>query len=186
MSADLSDFLAPARTDLLRYVRRNAGRLLARESDEDLVQAIQVRALEHGRDCAFATREAFFAWLYKVAASHLADRHTYWAAQRRASERLLRLTRSGSQTRDPLAVPEPATPAEGPSTQAGREDDERKALRALDLLLPRDRDLVEWMAQDVPLEEQARRLGISYTAARQSRHRALERFRTAFALLGRG
>ena len=166
-------------------MRRNAGRLLAREEADDLVQAICARALEHGAACRFAARAAFLAWLHKVAGSHLADRHAYWAALRRAPDRLLRLTSPGSDTDDPAAVREPALTATGPVTRAGRDEDTRRAERALTLLLPRDRTLVEWLVAEVPLEEQARRLAISYTAARQSRHRALTRLRAAFEALGR-
>jgi RNA polymerase sigma factor (sigma-70 family) len=183
VTAGVRDLLPATHEDLLRYVRRNAGRLLRRESAEDLVQAIHARALEHGTGCTFVAREPFLAWLYKVAASHLADRHSYWSALRRSPDRLLRLTRAGSDTADPLAVPEPATHATGPGTRAGRDEDSRRAARALALLPPRDRLLVEGLAADVPLDAQAERLGISYTAARQSRHRAVARFRTAYAAL---
>jgi DNA-directed RNA polymerase specialized sigma24 family protein len=56
------------------------------------------------------------------------------------------------------------------------------ALEALATLLPKDRDLVRWSSEAVPLEEQAERLGISYDAAKQARLRALERFRKAYEL----
>jgi DNA-directed RNA polymerase specialized sigma24 family protein len=179
------ELLPATHEDLLRFVRRNGGRLLRRESAEDLVQAIHARALEHGADCTFVAREPFLKWLYRVAASHLADRHSYWRALRRSPDRLLRLTHAGSDTDDPVAVPEPVTPATGPGTRAGREEEARLALRALTLLLPRDRSLVEGLVADVPVEEEARRLGVTYTAARQARHRAVARFRTAHAALAR-
>jgi hypothetical protein len=57
------------------------------------------------------------------------------------------------------------------------------AVRALDLLLPRDRDLVRWSADGVPLDEQAERLGVAYEAAGKARQRAIERFRKTFALV---
>jgi DNA-directed RNA polymerase specialized sigma24 family protein len=174
------------REDLLRYVRRRAGRLLVREDAEDLVQSILARALEGGKGCRFGSREEFLGWLYAVAASHLADRHAYWAALRRSPGRLLRLTRAGSTTGDPAAVPEPAHPGAGPGTRAGLGEEARRAARALEFILPRDRALVEWLVADVPLEEQAKRLGIAGAAARQARHRALRRFRDAFAALSRG
>jgi RNA polymerase sigma factor (sigma-70 family) len=173
------------REDLLRWVRRHAGRLLEREDAEDLVQSIHARALDGGRKCRFGSRQEFLAWLYAVAASHLADRHAYWAALRRRPGRLVHLTRAGAGTDDPAGVREPAGRGPGPVTSAGRAEESRLAARALDLLLARDRRLVEWMVAEVPLEEQARRLGVSYTAARQARHRALERFREAYAVLGR-
>jgi DNA-directed RNA polymerase specialized sigma24 family protein len=149
------------------------------------VQSIHARALEGGKGCRFGSREEFLGWLYTVAESHLADRHAYWAALRRKPDRLLRLTRAGSTTDDPAAVREPAITSTGPGTRAGRDEDSRRAARALDLLLPKDRALVEGLVAGIALEEQADRLGISYTAARQARHRALRRFRDAFAALAR-
>lgn len=186
MTVRVEDVLPGVHADLERYVRRHAGRLLARDGLDDLVQAIHARALEHGAACEFPAREAFLKWLYRVAASHLADRHAYWAALRRRPDRLLRLTRPGTESDDPAAVQEPASGGTGPGTRAGRDEDARLAAAALDLLLPRDRDLVEWLVAEIPLEEQAARLGISYTAARQSRHRALARFRDAYAVTVRG
>jgi hypothetical protein len=59
------------------------------------------------------------------------------------------------------------------------------AIEALATLLPKDRDLVRWSSEDVPLEEQAKRLGVSYDVAKQARLRALERFRKAYALATR-
>ena len=186
MTSNVADLLPGFHGDLAAYVRRRAGRLLQREGTEDLVQSIHARALESGADLQFPTRKAFLAWLYKVAASHLADRHAYWAALRREPDRLLRITRDGAGTRDARSVPEPAGDATGPGTRAGRDEESRLAEKALSLLLPRDRSLVEWSVADLPLEEQAERLGVSYTAARQARARALERLRKVFATLRRG
>lgn len=177
----VADFLPDAQGNVARFVRRRGGRLLAKESADDLAQSILARALERGQGCAFPNRAAFLEWLYKVAASHLADRHAYWAALRREPQRLLRITCSG--TADEGATPEPATDATGPGTRADRSESARRAERALGLLLPRDRAFVEWTVADLPIEEQAARLGISYTAARQARSRALARLRSVFAAL---
>lgn len=179
----VGDYLPDAHVNLVRYVLRRGGRLLAREGAEDLVQSIHARALEAGAQCAFPSRSAFLTWLYKVAASHLADRHAYWAALRREPSRLLRITQAGSAGSDLGATPEPADDATGPGTRAARDEDAARAEKALALLLPRDRAFVEWTVAGLALEEQAARLGISYTAARQSRHRALTRLRSVFAAL---
>ena len=183
MNATVDAMLPDAHANVVRFVRRRAGRLLAKEDADDLVQAIHARALEHGANCSFPSRAAFLAWLYKVAASHLADRHAYWAALRREPHRLLRITSGAGGTHDPGAAPEPVSDTTGPGTRADREESARRAERALALLLPRDRAFVEWTVAGLPLDEQAQRLGISYTAARQSRHRALTRLRSVFAAL---
>ncbi len=177
----VEQFLADAQANVARYVRRRGGRLLAKEGADDLAQSILARALERGRGCVFPNRAAFLEWLYRVAATHLADRHAYWAALRREPQRLRRITCDGSP--DAGAVREPASDATGPGTRAGRAESARRAERALGLLLPRDRAFVEWTVADIPLEEQASRLGISYTAARQARSRALARLRSVFAAL---
>jgi RNA polymerase sigma-70 factor (ECF subfamily) len=183
VSATVAELLPDAQANVVRFVRRRAGRLLAKESADDLVQSIHARALEHGVGCSFPSRAAFLSWLYKVAASHLADRHAYWAALRREPHRLLRITCGTAGKDDPGAVLEPVSDATGPGTRADRDEAARRADRALALLLPRDRAFVEWTVAGLPLEEQAQRLGISYTAARQSRHRALARLRDVFAAL---
>jgi DNA-directed RNA polymerase specialized sigma24 family protein len=74
----------------------------------------------------------------------------------------------------------------GPSTFAARREMIALAARALDLLLPRDRDLVRWSSEGVPLEEQADRLGIAYEAVGKARQRAVERFKKTFALVSGG
>lgn len=176
------DLLVESRADLVAWVGRHAGRVLRYESADDLVQAIHVRALEHEADFRWRGREPFFAWLHQVARTCLADRHAHWAALRRRPSRLVRLTRAGSTSG---AAEEPRAPGPGPSTVASRREDLVRAVRVLDLLLPRDRDLVTWTAEDVDADEQARRLGISRDAAERARRRALERFRKAYELASR-
>lgn len=73
----------------------------------------------------------------------------------------------------------------GSSTFAARREHLRLAVLALAALPPRDRDLVRRTSEDVPIEEQAKSLGLSYDAAKQARLRALERFRKAFDLATR-
>lgn len=178
----VAELLVSCHDHVARYVNRRGGRLLSYESTDDLVQSIHARALEHGAGCAFPSRSAFLEWLYRVAASHLSDRRAHWAALRRDPCRLLRITRGIAS--DGRSVAEPVADATGPGTRADRDDAARRAEEALTLLLPRDRELVEWTIAGVPLEDQATRLGISYTAARQARHRALARLRSVFAVVG--
>jgi RNA polymerase sigma factor (sigma-70 family) len=161
---------------LRRFVRAHGGQLLRRESEEDLVQGIALRALE--RRQSFKGGD-FGAWIVTVARSYLADRANYWQALRRKPGALLRLTSGGTGGLDPAAT------ATGPSTLAARREHLKLAVAALAALPPRDRDLVKWTSEDVPLEEQAKRLSLSYDAAKQARLRALDRFRKAFELATR-
>ncbi len=166
--------------ELRRFVRAKGGQLLRRESEEDLVQGITLRALERANSYRDEGAAAFRAWIAAVARSYLADRANYWKAVRRKPGALLRLTSGGTGGVDPAAT------ATGPSTFAARREHLELAMRALAALPPRDRDLVRWTSEDVPLEEQAKRLKIGYDAAKQARLRALGRFRKAFELATRG
>lgn len=162
--------------ELRRFVRAHGGQLLRRESEDDLVQGITLRALERANSFRDQGAAAFRAWIATVARSYLADRANYWQALRRKPGALLRLTSGGTGGVDPAAT------ATGPSTFAARREHLKLAVQALAVLPPRDRDLVRWTSEDVPLEEQAKRLGLSYDAAKQARLRALDRFRKAFHL----
>ena len=173
----LSHRLEDVRADLELFLARHGGWVLKLESAEDLMQGLHVRVLERGGDARFVNRKAFLGWVYTVARSYIADRKTYWSALKRDSARLVRLTTAGGAAR-PGAIT-------GPSTFASRRELTQFAIRALAVLRPRDRRLVRWTAEDVPLEEQAQRLDLSYTAARAARQRAVERFRKAFELARR-
>jgi RNA polymerase sigma factor (sigma-70 family) len=179
----LPDLLLAHRTDLTAFVARNAGRLLRWESADDLVQGVHLRAIERGASFRWRGREPFLAWLHTVARSHLADRHAYWAALRRRPSRLVRLGTTAGGDAAGAAV---AATSAGPSTHASRREQLEIALRALALLLPRDRDLVRWTCDDVPFDEQAARLGVTRDAADRARRRAVERFRKAYELASRG
>jgi RNA polymerase sigma factor (sigma-70 family) len=165
--------------ELRRFVRAHGGQLLRRESEDDLVQGITLRALERSNSFRDQGAAAFRAWIATVARSYLADRANYWRALRRKPGALLRLTSGGTGGVDPAGT------ATGPSTFAARREHLKLAVLALAALPPRDRDLVRWTSEDVPLEEQAKRLSVSYDAAKQARLRALERFRKAFQLAAR-
>ncbi len=178
----LGELLERHRGRVVGVVRALAGGLLRYETEEDLVQGILLRALEHGGELEWRGDAPFLAWLRRIGESFLSDRRSHWGALKRRSGRVLRFAYAG-ETRDPGAVPEPAADATGPSTFAARREMLAMAARTLDLMLPRDRDLVRWSAEDVPLEEQAARLGVSYEAAGKARQRATERFRRTFALV---
>lgn len=181
MSTRLPHLLEDHRGALLAYVRRHAGALLRKETAEDLAQLVCVRVLEHERSFRYEGDEAFRGWLYALARSALGERRDYWQALRRKPDRLLHLTSADAST--PGAVREPAGKRTGPGTAASKKEQIALAAKALSLLLPRDAQLVQWTAEDLPLAEQASSLGISYDAVEKARHRALERYRQAFALL---
>ncbi len=180
---DLAPLLASHRAPLLRFIERHAGSVLRFESAEDLVQGVHLRAISGGVAFEYRSEKEWLGWLYALARSHLADRRSHWSALKRRPSRLLRLT--GGATDDPDAASEPAGSATGPSTFASRREQLATAVRALAVLLPRDRDLVRWHSEGVELDEQARRLGIGYDAAERAHLRALDRFRKAFRLVSR-
>jgi RNA polymerase sigma factor (sigma-70 family) len=170
--------LEDVRPDLLAFLRRHGGWVLRLETAEDLMQGLHLRVLERGSEARFEDRKAFLKWIYAVARTYVADRKVYWSALKRDSARLVRLTTAGAGFEQVAAIT-------GPSTFASRRELAAIAIRTLAVLRPRDRRLVRWTAEGVPLEEQAIRLGLSYTAARQARARAVERFRKAFELARR-
>ncbi|HEX9795318.1 MAG TPA: sigma-70 family RNA polymerase sigma factor [Planctomycetota bacterium] len=167
----------------LRALLRNEARGLLRfETEDDLVQGVLQRALLAEDRFEYRGEAEFEGWLVTLARRQVADRHDYWQALKRGSSGVLRLSVSGSRTgsRHGLA---PASPGPGPSTFASRRELLVISTKALAVLPERDRKLVCWMSEEVPLEEQAARLDMSYAAAQRAGLRALERFRKAFQLL---
>jgi len=178
----LPELLVANRVELLRHVERHAGRVLRFETADDLVQGIHLRALRFQGTFEYRGLEPFLAWLHEVARSHLKERREHWWALKRRPAGLFRLTRAVSS--DPGAVVEPAGTATGPSTFADRKESLTLAVKALDMLLPRDRDLVRWHTEGEGDEEISRRLKLEPRAAARARQRAIERFRRAYRLLG--
>lgn len=179
----LARLLEEERGRIAAFVARHAGICLRHDTVEDLVQGIHLEALSHAERFEYRSRPEFEAWLLRVARGHLAGRRDYWTAARRRPDGLLRLTRSGRSSSDPAAVAEPAHDTAGPATRADRADQLRRAEEALSLLLPRDAELVRGAADGLTIEEEADRLGLSYSAAQRARLRALERYRKTFGLL---
>ncbi len=183
MSRRLPELLDEHRSDLHRYLQRRAGRLLRYESSEDLVQGVHLRAIERGKGFEYRNREAFLKWLHTVANSYLVDRVAYWTALRRRPGLLLRLTAQAS-TPFPGAVAEPPTKNTGPITFAQRREQVDAAIRALDLLMPRDRRIVLLKREGMSIEEIGKRVDLNYNAAERAHARAVERYRKAFRLCG--
>lgn len=180
---ELETRLVELRPDLVRFVRRHGGRVLRFETTEDLTQGVIVKALDGAGGVDAADEKALLAWIYRVARTFLADRGRHWSALKRRSGSLLRLSGSSDATTDPRAVAEPPIDATGPSTFASRREQVVRAVRALDLLLTRDRELVRGYCDGRSIADQAETLGLEYDAARRAQARALERFRKAFRVL---
>jgi RNA polymerase sigma factor (sigma-70 family) len=179
--SSLPELLVKHRADLLRYVERHAGSLLRFETANDLTQSIHLRALEHGDKFEYRGREPFFGWLHEVARRYMAGRKAHWFALKRHPKGLFRLTEAA--TTDPGAVVGPAGSATSPSSFAVRRERLTLAVKALDVLMERDRKLVQWSSEGLSTAEQAERLGISESAAERARQRAVERYRKAYRLL---
>ena len=176
----LEPLLERERPFLTSLVEREAGGLLRFEGVDDLVQGITVRAL--GSEFDYVDDARARAWLKVIARRHISDRHEYWGALRRGSGSVLRLTWGDSDSGN---VRVPASESSGPASFAERRELIELAIRALDTLPERDRQLVMWKSSGVELREQARRLGLEYAACQRAGHRAVERFRVAFEVLAK-
>ncbi len=165
--------IAAAAPYLATIAREDAGPALLRfESVDDLVQGMQQAALRTLDRFEWRGEEAFRAWIAQIARRHLHARRDHWFALRRHGGVLLRLTGTANGAGGPQAT------ALGPRTFAQRREELALVTKAIDLLLPRDRDLVLWAAEEVPIAEQASRLGVAPEAARKASERALARLRT--------
>lgn len=177
----LSELLVRYRRDLARFLQHQGGWLLRFEPADDLLQGLHVRALELEPTFEYRGREPFLAWVYQIARNHLAERRRYWGRLKRRPAALLRLTSGGTTDgRVPVDLPDTAT---GPITFAERREQLTVAIRAIEVLLDRDQELVRWTSEGLSTAEMAARLDIGADAARRAKNRALERFRQAFDLL---
>lgn len=180
-AGELPRLVAERYAELLAFVRRRAGGALLRvETVEDLAQGISAHALaqaEHAEG-----REDRAAWLFRVAENFLHDRRDHWAALKRSGSNLLRAGLAEGGAEAPAAL-ELAASVTGPSTFAMRREQLQLLACALDLLLPRDRELVQGLGEGRAVAEEAQRLGLSYDALVQARHRALERLRSCFRVV---
>jgi len=176
----LGDLLVAHRETLRRFVEPRAGWLLRYDTTDDLVQGVLTRALERGESVEFESEARFVAWIKQVARSYLADRSNHWTALKRRAAALLRITAGETPREDGLTVPMPPADLTGPSTYAQRREQLSLAVRVLGTLSDRDRRLVRWSTEGVPLREVAERLDISRDAAKRASARALDRFRKAY------
>jgi hypothetical protein len=185
--AAFADWLGGQRELLAGFVRRRAGRLLLRlETTEDLVQGVCAHLLSRDDAPVPLEEPARRAWLFTACERWLSDRRDHWTALKRRGGEVLRLTFGDTDSEELRAIRDVAASVTGPSTFAVRREQVALAALALDMLLPRDRTLIEGLCADVELDEQARRLSISYDAAERARLRALERFRRCFQIVRSG
>lgn len=179
---DLTALLEAHRARLSGFVRKEGKGVLRYESEDDLVQGIHVHALAVSDRFEYRSEGEFIAWLFTVARQHLVNRQRYWSAARRDGGNMLRVTSSGADSSASSGVI-PAGSRTGPGTIAGRREQLALATKVVALLSERDQLLIQWMTEDVALEEVGERLGMSYEAAKKARGRAMERFRATFELV---
>lgn len=182
---NLPDLLEQHRAALVRMVASEGRGLLGRDSTEDLVQDICLRALRQEEQFVYRSEPEFFAWIKLITKQQIADRHDYWSALRRQAGQLLRITSSSSAGSTGSPAVRPADGATGPATFADRREMLELASRTLGMMLERDRDLIRRISLGHDISELAKHLGISYSAAEIAKRRALERFRKTFELLRR-
>lgn len=178
---ELAQRLDSQRAWLGRFVELEGRGLLKRESAEDLVGAIHLKALEQAAGFRYEGDEGLRGWLRRIGRQVLADRHDYWSAARRRATRMLRIT--SRETVSGMQAPGRMT---GPFTVAARRELVEAAARAMLLLLPRDQEVVKMVTAGQNVKEVAAALGVSEAAAEQARHRAMQRFGKLVDLLVRG
>jgi RNA polymerase sigma factor (sigma-70 family) len=163
----LEELLISFRDDLLRILEHRASGLLRYESTEDIVHGVHLRALRVADRFEYRSDPEFRAWLLQIARQHIADRHAYWSARKRAATRMLRIT-AGNITASGAGV-NPAAANTGPFTFAQRREQIVLATKALSLLLDRDEQLVRWSSEGLSTDEIAERLDITHGAAERAR-----------------
>jgi RNA polymerase sigma factor (sigma-70 family) len=180
--------LVALRQELTGFLGRNASATLLRfETAEDLYQGFASQALARSERFQDRGEGSASAWLHELGRNYLRDRHRHWSALKRGSGNVLR---SGLGAPISTAGPrshgfggEPTAGQAGPASIAARREELVLAAKALALLLPRDRLLVEWSAEEVPVHEMAQRIGLTPDAASKARSRALERLRKTHELV---
>jgi RNA polymerase sigma factor (sigma-70 family) len=165
-----------ARVDsvIIAIIRRYLGPRCGSGDEEDLRQEIRL-AVNHGlRNVRQRDRASLIAWIKKVARSRIID----WERQRRARRRapgvaLLRM--------DTTNAPEiPARRENTPSQELMRAEERDLVERALELVKPRYRPLLELIYRRAPsAAELAEFLGKEPEAARKHAARALSELKRA-------
>ncbi|HZN37837.1 MAG TPA: sigma-70 family RNA polymerase sigma factor [Planctomycetota bacterium] len=157
---------------LLVWTRARA--LLRHEAAEDLLQDVNLHALQVAGRFEYRSDGQFAGWLRKVAQQCLVNRHRSWSALRR---NLGDLYGRSELTSVDQRHAHPSETEAGPATLAERRDLLTLMARLITTLPARDQRIVLWEATGVPLADIAARLGLSRESANRARLRALERLR---------
>ncbi len=182
----LSARLIAHREVLANFLRRSGGGLLRHETVGDQVQGVHLRALEVAERFEYRGEAEFINWLKQLARQHIADRHRYWGARKRCARNMLRLTAADMSTSDSRTGLQIAASTTSPSGYAVRKERFATAIRAISVLLPRDRQIIDWIAEGKPVAEIAETLGLGLEAAERARRRTIERFLEVYRRLDEG
>jgi RNA polymerase sigma factor (sigma-70 family) len=162
-------------------VWRRARALLRHEAAEDLLQDVNLHALQVAGRFEYRSDEQFAGWLRKVAQQCLVNRHRSWSALRRNLGDLYGGLAEHTSDDPWHRGVDPSETEAGPATLAERRDLLTLMARMITTLPDRDQRIVLWHAGGVPLAEIATRLGLSRESANRARLRALERLRVVLA-----
>ncbi len=143
--------------DLVRYCQRLTG---DRDVAEDVAQESLVRLFDRGVEGA---AHGIRAWLFKTATHLVRDRYRVGRNRKR------------------LLETHPVTPSEveSPEVSLERAERRRRARRALDLLAPRDRELLLMRYSGFSYKEIADAIGVASTSIGTLLARAEQRFERA-------
>ena len=158
--------------DKLRlYAEFRLGRALARRVEvDDIVQETFLRAWRDLGKATLSGDNAFFGWLTAIACNVIAD--VARAARARKRQGTLRLDRSDWSRVGSL---DPADPAAGPATRAGRDELRERMRAAFHALAPQHRRVIVLRHfEQKSAREAAPRLGCSEMAVHALFRRALD------------
>ena len=184
-AAAVEQILERHQHELAHLVRREAGAPLLRfEEPEDLVQGVRLHVLRVADKYEPRSEAETRAWLRRLARRYLRDRRDHWFALRRGGGKVLRHTLRGSASFPELG-PALIDSTHGPRTRADHREQIVQLSRALDLLLPRDRLVVQWISEGAATEELMTRLDLGRAATERVRSRAFSRLRRAWRVIER-
>jgi RNA polymerase sigma factor (sigma-70 family) len=177
-SPTLPELLECHQRELQRIVSSAGRDLLRHEAAEDLQQEINLHVLQVADRFVYRSKREFLGWLAQVARQRIATRLRAFGTRQRNLGLVHRSTFLRTRLHsvaNGLLAPEPE-----PAALADRKEQIALLQQVLRAQLPRDQDLLVWMAAGMPVEETARRLGLSRESTNRARQRAVDRLRAAF------
>ncbi|MEO0651771.1 MAG: sigma-70 family RNA polymerase sigma factor [Planctomycetota bacterium] len=181
---ELQAALVEQAEQLRGFIARQAPPSLTRfETVEDLYQSFASEVLARADRYEDRGPERRLGWLHEVARNFVRERQRHWMALKRGSGKVLRSGFGDPERASEFAGFEPAQSSAGPGSIAARREQLLLVAKALGLLLPRDRQIVEWSSEGHDSSELARRLDLTVDAAGKARQRALERLRKTHELV---